>query len=121
MMIRSVVVMLQLLESGDRMLGGQHVIDAADRRVVGSRLHLLRRLAGLLGDLVHHRDEAVHRLLALVLRRLDHQGLVEEQREVDRRRVVAVVEQALGHVHRRDARRFVAQSVEDKLVHAGRP
>ena len=42
----------------------------------------------------------VERLAGLGLGRLDHQRLVDEQREVDRRRVEAVVEQPLGDVER---------------------
>ena len=38
----------------------------------------------------------------LGLGRLDHHRLVDEQREVDRRRVVSEVEQALGDVERLD-------------------
>src|ERR671927_419152 len=38
----------------------------------------------------------------LRLRRLDHQRLRDDQREVDRRRVEAVVHQALRDVERRD-------------------
>src|SRR3712207_9204262 len=47
--------------------------------------------------------ERVERLLGLRLGRLDQQRLVDEQGEVHRRRVEAVVEQALGEVERLDA------------------
>ena len=66
--------------------------------------------------------EAVEPLEALALGRLDHQRAVHDQREVDRRRVVAVVDQALGDVERRDAVRLELPVREHALVHhrAGR-
>ena len=71
---------------------------------MGSGLHHLRIGLRLLGNLTHHGDETVERLLRLVLRRLDHQRLVEEQGEVDGGRMIAVVEQTLRHIHRSDSR-----------------
>ena len=56
----------------------------------------------------------------LGLGRLDHERLGDDQREVDRRRVEAVVDQPLGDVERRDARRLLAApGREHDLVHAG--
>ena len=87
-----------------------------DGRVQRGIEHHLRRLGGLAGNLSHHLDEAVERLTCLRLRRLYHQRLVEEKREVDCGSVEAEVKQALGHVERGDAGRLVGQAVEDKLV-----
>ena len=50
---------------------------------------------------------------------LDHQRLVDQEREVDRRRVKAEVEQALGHVQRLHAELALRRRPgEDELVHA---
>ena len=72
----------------------------------------------LVGYAVHHVDEAVDGVFALVFGRLYHHRLVEEQREVYRRGVVAVVKQPLRHVHGGHAGGLVLQSVEHELVHA---
>ena len=45
---------------------------------------------------------------------------MEEQREIDRGRVITVVEQTLGHIHRGDTRRLVLQTVEHELMTADR-
>jgi hypothetical protein len=61
---------------------------------------------GVLGRLGEDRrdrlGEGVERLLRLGLRGLHEQRLVDQQREVDRRRVVAVVQEPLGQVQRPD-------------------
>ena len=63
--------------------------------------------------------EGVERLAGLRLRRLHQQRLLHQQREVDRRRVVAVVEQPLGEVERADAQRALHRPAgEHELVHA---
>ena len=70
-------------------------------------------------------DERIKRLAGLRLRRLDHQRLVDEQREVDGRRVHPEVEQALGDVGRLDPELFAFFSDQahsrrtDRLVNAG--
>ena len=80
------------------------------------RLHQVRIGLGLLGNLSHHGNETIKCLLRLILRRLNHQTLVEEQGEVDRRCMITIVEQTLGHVHRRDTRTLVLQTVEHELM-----
>ena len=60
------------------MLGGEDIIDTADGRGMGCRLHQIRISFGLFGNLSHHGDETIERLLRFVLRGLDHQRLVEE-------------------------------------------
>ena len=75
-----------------------------------------RRLAR---DREHRLAELVQPLLRLGLGRLDHQRLGDDQREVDRRRVEAVVHQPLGDVERRDAVLLLQRPRrEDELVHA---
>ena len=43
---------------------------------------------------------------------------MEEQGEVDGGRMIAIVQQALCHVHRGDTRRLVLQSVKHELMFA---
>ena len=88
------------------------VVYGALRAISGSSA----RLAQDLGDRV---GEGVERLLRLRLGRLDQQRLVDEQREVDRRRVEAVVEQALGEVERLEPELALHRRAgEHELVHA---
>src|SRR3954453_20989917 len=75
----------------DRVLGGGRLVEAPHRRGIG-------RLAGdggvlprLAQDAGHHLGKGVERLARLGLGRLDEQRLVDQEREVDRRRVEAVV------------------------------
>ena len=70
----------------------------------------------LLGDFPHHLDESVYRHLALAFCRLYHHCLVEEQREVDGRRMIPIVEQAFSHIHSGDSCRLVCQAVEYELM-----
>ena len=88
----------------DGMLRGEDIVDTAYGRRMRSRLHHVGIGLRLLGYLTHHGDETVEGLLRLVLRRLDHQRLVEEQGEIDGGRMIAVVEQSLRYVHRGDTR-----------------
>ena len=81
-----------------------NVVEATDRLGVRRALDEIGVLLGLLADLRHRRDEGVEDFGRLGLGRLDEQALRDEQREVGRRGVEAVVEQPLGDVHRRDAR-----------------
>ena len=75
---------------------------------------------GQIPEAQEHVADLVHGLLALGLRGLDHQGLVDDEGEVHRGRVDAVVQKALGHVHGGTAG-GVLQILEahDELVHAG--
>ena len=62
--------------------------------------------------------DLVHRLLALGLAGLDHERLVDDEREVHRGRMQAVVEHALGKVERGNARLLVQiDQRHDELVH----
>src|SRR5580704_19763149 len=79
-------------------------------------LGVLSRLAQ---DLREGLGEGIERLPRLGLGRLDHQGLLDEQREVDRRRVKAKVEQTLGEVERPDLKLASHGAPgEHELVHA---
>src|SRR3954468_22807003 len=84
--------------AGHRALRRARLVEAAHRRRVGGVARDLRVLGRLAEDLGERVDEAVERLAGLGLGRLDEQRLVDDQREVDGRRVDAVVEQALGQV-----------------------
>ena len=65
---------------------------------MGSSTNHFAIVACLLGDTLHHSDEVVERVLAFGLGGFDHQCLVEEQWEIDRRRMETIVEQALGNI-----------------------
>ena len=71
--------------------------------VTGAALSCSGSFSASVGDLDHGVDEGVERLLALGLGRLDHHGLGHDQREVDRRRMEAAVDQSLGDVDGVDA------------------
>src|SRR5215213_1094413 len=98
---------------------GRYLVEALVLRRVRRLLHHLRRLGGLVGDLTHDPNEVIERLDRLCLRRLDHQRFGYDQWEVDRRRVDAEVEDALGNVERPHALRLLPGGGEDRLVHAG--
>src|SRR4051795_8551264 len=86
-----------------RSLGRRRLVQTSNRRRVRGVARDVRILLGLAQDLGDRVREGVERLAGLGLGRLDQQRLVDEQREVDRGRVEAVVEQALGQVERLDA------------------
>ena len=67
-------------------------------RLCGASLSRSGSLAASPHDRQHRLGERVQRLLRLGLGGLDHQRLGHDQREVDRRRVEAVVHQPLGDV-----------------------
>ena len=95
----------------------------SSRRRTGVVYGRLQRDLGVLGGLGEDRGdrlgEGVERLLGLGLGRLDHQRLVDQQREVDGRRVEAEVQQPLGEVERLDLQRPLHRAAgEDELVHA---
>jgi len=76
----------------------------------------LRRFAR---DRDHCVAGGVELLFRFALRRLDHQGAGDDQGEVDRRRVKAVVHQALGDIQRRDVVLLLLLVVERHLVQRG--
>ena len=86
------------------MLGSEDIINTSDGSVVRCRLHQFRIGLGLFSNLSHHGNETIECLLTLVLRGLNHETLVEEQGEVDGRRMIAIVKQTLRHIHRGDTR-----------------
>ena len=64
----------------------------------------------------HHVDKFVEGLEAFALGGLDHHRLVEQQREINGRRMETEVQKALGHIQGGHARALVGQSVEDELM-----
>ena len=83
---------------------------------MGSTLHDIGIGACLLGNLAHHGNETVDGVLALVFGGLDHERLVEEQREIDCRGMISIIEKTLCHIHGGDTGGFVAQTIEYELV-----
>ena len=83
---------------------------------MGSTLHYIGIGACLLGNLAHHGDKTVDGVLALVFGGLDHERLVEEQREIDCRGMISIIEKTLCHIHGGDTGGFVAQTIEYELV-----
>ena len=75
---------------------------------------------GVLGDPLERLGQRLERLEALGLGRLDHERLVHDEREVDRRGVEALLEQPLGHVEGLDPRSLLQRRApRHHLVHAG--
>ena len=72
------------------------LVQAAHRGAVRSALHNIGVRNGLFGNLLHNRNELVECLFAFGLGRFYHYALVKEQREVDCRCVVAIVEKTLA-------------------------
>ena len=73
------------------MLGSEDIINTTDRCMMRSRLHQLGIRLCLFRYLTHHGDESIDGILRLVFCRLYHQTLMEEQRKVDGRCMIAVV------------------------------
>ena len=63
-----------------------------------STLQDSRILSSFSSDLPHDVDECVYSLLRLCLSRLDHDSLMEQEREVDGRCMEAEVEKSLGYI-----------------------
>ena len=63
---------------------------------MGSRTHRFGVFGGFAGDGAHGVDEGVEGFARFGFGRLDHQRLMEEEREVDGGGVVAHIEQTLG-------------------------
>ena len=61
-------------------------------------LKRVRICNSLSSNMLHYLDETVKRLLRLCLGRLDHDGLMEEQREIDRRSMEAIIQKPLSHI-----------------------
>ena len=91
-------------------------VGTADGSAVRSLLQDPGILGGLGRDLVHHVDERVDGLLGFGFRGLDHQRLVEQEREIDGRRMEAEVQQALRHVERGGAVDVVVGPVVDECT-----
>ena len=83
---------------GHRPAAGRRLVEATNRGRVRRVAGDLRVALGLGEDLLDRVRQRVEALLGLRLSGLEHQRLVDQQREVDGRRVKAEVEQPLGDV-----------------------
>ena len=68
----------------------------------------------------HNLDKSVQCLLRLCLRRLDHNRLMEQKREVDGRSMETIVEESLCDIKGCHSSRLIQQTVKDKLMLAYR-
>ena len=73
--------------------------------------HLRMRFC-LIGNLVHHLNKGIEGGLTFRFGRFNHERLMEQQGEVDGGRMVAIVQQAFGHIERGHFGAFVL----DKLM-----
>ena len=84
------------------------------------RLLHQRRLCGRLGvNGLQCGDKGVQRLFGFRFGRLNHQRLVDDEREVHRRRVESVIQQALGHFQPAHPALPLPVGGEHHLVHTG--
>ncbi len=90
------------------------------RVVCGAFFTSLRIGLDFLGDRDHRVDEQIEFALAFGLGRLDHQRAVHDQREADRVRMEAVIDQALGDVAGAHAVCACRSSLNTHFVHVGR-
>ena len=103
----------------DRPAGRGGLVETPHGRGVRSFERHLGILGGLPQDLGDRFGEAVERLARLRLGGLDHQRLLDQQREVDRRRVIAEVQETLGQVQGADLKLPLHRPArEHELVHA---
>src|SRR6266704_6883520 len=111
-------VLTLALEVGVDLARGGHLVQPPDREVSGLVVEALGVGSGLGDDLLDRRREGVERRLALGLRRLDHDCLGHDQREVDRRRIEVPVEQGLGDVQCPNPVLVKVVRARHELVHA---
>ncbi len=86
-----------------RLARGPSFIEPGQSREVRCAADQVRRLLGFAEDFLDGFHESVERLLGLGLGRLDHERAADDQGKVHRRRVDAVVDQALGEIEGADA------------------
>ena len=84
----------------DELARGLHLIEAANRHIVGRRAYDLWIVARLDRDLAHRLNECIEHRLALGFRRLDHQRLAHDERKIIRWRMEAVVHEPLADIER---------------------
>src|SRR6516225_4918902 len=80
----------------NRLLGGSDFIGSADFQFMRGIVQEFRIFTR---DLAHGPGKGVERLLALRLRRLDHDGFGHDQRKINCRSVVTKIEKSLGDIH----------------------
>ena len=100
-----------------QLAGGLDLIHASELGGAGGVVQQLGLGLGFLRDLDQRVGEGIQRVLVLGLGRLDHQRLVDDEREVVCGRMEVVIHQALGDVEGADVRAFEA-SFGHELVHA---
>ena len=93
------------------------LVHSAESRGAGGVVEQLRLCLGFLGDLDHRVGEGVERVLILGLGRLDHERLVDDEREVVCGRVEVVIHQALGNIQSADVTALKA-TFGNELMHA---
>ena len=81
---------------------GAYFIESSDRCGVGRVLRQSRICFCLFKDFFDRIGESIEVFLCLGFNRLHHQGLIDQQREIDGRRVIPEIEKALGQIRRVD-------------------
>jgi hypothetical protein len=100
-----------------QLAGGLDFVHAAEERGGGGVMQQVGLGFGFLRDPDQRLGKRIQRVLVLGLGGFDHQGFVDDQREVVCGRVEVVVHQSLGDIQSADIRSFEA-SLRDELVHA---
>src|SRR6266545_1144487 len=110
---------LAWLPAQDRLARRRYFVEPAHHLRVRRVEHGLGRLLAFLGDLTHYGAEIIERRLRFALRRLDHDGFLDDQREVDGRWMNREIDQSLGNIQRaHPGRLFLAPTRKHELVHA---
>src|SRR5690606_22894660 len=89
---------LRIFPDQHRLARRQRLVEAAAGCEVWGSLQRWIAVLGACGDGTQRADELVKRGLALGFCRLDQHGAVDDEREIDRHRVEAFVDQPLGDV-----------------------
>src|SRR5438445_3887138 len=97
----------------------RHLVEPPDGEVLGLVAEALRVGFRLGDDLLDGLGEGVQRRSALGLRRLDHDGLRDDERKVDRGGVEPSVQERLSDVEGADAFLVKVVGAGDELMHAG--
>ena len=97
--------------------GGARLIGTADRRRPRRFVQRVRVLVDLAVHCAHRVGERVESFDRLGLGRLDHHRFVDDEREIDGRRVEAVIDDPFRDVHRSSSARFLLARGQHELVH----
>src|ERR1700676_968977 len=107
----------RLLPSQDRFARGANFVQAADACCVRSGFDELRIGCRLLSDGLHRVDKQVALFLGFRFCGLNHQRTGHNERKCGGVGMKAVIDQALGEVHRVHAVLFLTRVAEDDFVH----